>query len=309
MVGAVPLASVALGLLLTHAAAAQQAISADSLLALGRVGDAENAYYAAVRASPRNPQARASLGAFLASRGAVRVGVVLIEEARFFGGDSAALARALIPWYVRLSDYAAVAGVEPNVIDPVERVRAEWFVKQPPRVTLRDSVARFAYRPAGLNGGLGTVLLRVGGVEIAARIDPAGSGVVLPSSLRNELRLFGDSASAIGAASFRIGGLAFENIPAALAPTGHVARIGFDVLAPYSPTFEPSKGRVTLHKPDRRWRSPAGTRVPALYDASGIRLLYGGAWTLAGATSAARLLASRSWIWDARRGDVVLITP
>ena len=309
MVGAVRLASVAIALLLTRAAAAQQALSADSLLALGRVADAENAYYAAVRASPRNPEARASLGAFLAARGAVRVGTVLLEEARFFGGDSAAIARALIPWYVRLGDYAAVAGVEPNVIGTAERALAEWLVKQPPQVTLRDSIARFAYRPAGLNGGLGTVLLRVGGIEVAARIDPAGSGVVLPSSMRNELRLFGDSANAIGAASFRIGSLVFENIPAALASTGDVARIGFDVLAPYSPTFEPGKGRVTLHRPDRRWRSPAGTRVPALYDAAGVRLLYGGAWAPAGTTSVARLLASRSWTWDARRGDVVLITP
>ena len=303
------LAIVALLLSVARHAAAQQALTADSLLALGRVADAENAYYAAVRASPRDPRARARLGTFLAARGAVRVGTVLLEEARFFGGDSAALARALIPLYARLGDYTAVAGVEPNVIGPAERARAEWLVKHPPSVTFRGSVARLPYRSPNLNGGLGTVLLRVGGVEVAARIDPAGFGVVLPASMRTELKMFGDASSAIGAASFRIGAQAFDNIPATLASEGDVARIGFDVLAPYSPEFAPRSGRLTLHKPDRGWRPPAGTRVPALYDASGLRLLYGGAWVSAGAANAARLLGSRAWTWDARRGDVVLITP
>lgn len=303
------LAIVALGLSLARHAGAQQALTADSLLTLGRVADAENAYYAAVRASPRDPQARARLGTFLAARGAVRVGTVLLEEARFFGGDSAALARALIPWYVRLGDYKAVAGVEPSVIGPAERALAEWLIRHPPSVTFRDSDARLSYRPPNLNGGLGTVLLRVSGAEVAAKIDPAGRGVVLPSSLRAALKLFGDSTSTIGAASFRIGAQAFDNIPASLASAGDVARVGFDVLAPYSPTFEPRSGRLTLHKPDRGWRPPAGTRVPALYDASGLRLLYGGAWVSASATNATRLLGSRAWTWDARRGDVVLVTP
>src|SRR5437870_2911921 len=71
--------------------------SGDSLLAAGRLVSAESAYYATARANPRDPIARAALGRFLAARGATRVGAVLLEEARQFGGDSAAIARALLP--------------------------------------------------------------------------------------------------------------------------------------------------------------------------------------------------------------------
>jgi hypothetical protein len=285
-----------------------QRLTADSLLALGRVAEAEFEYYAAVRANPRDPVTREKLGVYLATRGAARVGTVLLEEARRFGGDSARLARVLVPWYVRLGDYKAVAELKPNVIGVGDRALAEWLVTHPPKVTFRDNTG-FQYRAPRLNGGLGTVLLRVGGAEVAVLIDPGGSGIVLPASLRRVVTMFGDSTGAIGATSFRIEGVMFDNIPVTLTPFDEGARIGFDVLAPYSPTFDPRSGRVTLHRPDRRWRPTAGTRVPALYDAAGIRILYGGAWVPASETNATRLLGSRAWTWDARRGDVVLLTP
>ncbi|TMG81156.1 MAG: hypothetical protein E6H78_17360, partial [Betaproteobacteria bacterium] len=88
----------------------------DSLLASGRLAAAESVYYAAVRANPRDPIARTALGKFLAARGATRVGAVLLEEARFFGGDSLALARALVPLYQRLGDFAAIDSLLPNVL-------------------------------------------------------------------------------------------------------------------------------------------------------------------------------------------------
>jgi hypothetical protein len=287
---------------------AAQALSADSLLALGRVAEAEFEYYAAVRARPRDPVTRAKLGSYLAKRGAVRVGTVLLEEARFFGGDSAVIARELVPWYARLGDWKAIAAMRPNVIGAVERALAEFLVARPSKVTFRDN-ASFLYRAPGLNDGFGTVLLRVGGAEVAVRIDPAGSGVVLPRSLRGRLTMVGDSLSVVGAASFRVGAVAFENIPVTLTAIDEAARIGFDVLAPYSPTFDPRAGQVTLHRPDRRWRPGPGTRVPALYDGAGIRMLYAGAWVPASATAATRLLGSRPWTWDARRGDFILLTP
>ena len=67
---------------------------ADSLLDAGRWNAAEELLYAAARAHPRDPIARARLGRYLAMKGALRPGLVLVEEAEEFGLP-AATARAL----------------------------------------------------------------------------------------------------------------------------------------------------------------------------------------------------------------------
>jgi hypothetical protein len=58
---------------------------ADALIEAGRWSEAEEMLYAAVRSQPREPVARANLGRYLAMKGAVRPGLVLIEEAVQFG--------------------------------------------------------------------------------------------------------------------------------------------------------------------------------------------------------------------------------
>ena len=90
-------------------------VQADSLLASGRVSTAESVYYATSSARPRDAVARAALGRYLASRGALRIGAVLLEEARLFGGDSTTIARTLAPIYGSLGDYRALADVLPRL--------------------------------------------------------------------------------------------------------------------------------------------------------------------------------------------------
>src|SRR5687767_2965422 len=145
---------------------------ADSLLAEGRLAAAESVYYAAVRQHPRDPLARAALGRFLSARGGTRAGAVLLEEARFFGGDSAGLARTLVPLYVRLGDYESLAALRPNVLSTVERRRLRWLVAHLPEARLRDTVVVLSYRPIGDGRGIGTVILRIGKTELPAVIDP-----------------------------------------------------------------------------------------------------------------------------------------
>lgn len=71
---------------------------ADVLLDAGLWPQAEEAYYAQSGLRPRAPAARAALGRYLAMKGAVLPGTILIEEALQFGLDSA-VARALLkPW-------------------------------------------------------------------------------------------------------------------------------------------------------------------------------------------------------------------
>ena len=281
---------------------------ADSLLAAGRLDDAESAYYTASRLRPRDPVARAALGRFLAARGAPRVGAVLLEEARRFGGDSARLASALIPMYARANDYEALAELRPRVLTEAERRRARFLSGNPPQARLRDSIAMISYRPSADAEGFGTVIVRIGRTELPAMIDPRVSGLVLPEASRGDVREFGrDGARRLAVArSIRLGGTVFTNVPATIGHPDEPVRIGFELLAPYAPTFDPAAGLITLRRMNRRAAVPLGTRYPVLFDANGMRVLLNGAWYQSSASPAAMLLATRRWMWDARRGDIVL---
>src|SRR5689334_21837989 len=81
----------------------------DSLFRRGRVFAAESAYYDAAKQAPRDPAARLALGRYLAARGALRIGAVLMEEARFFAGDPKTVGAELAPVYARLGDYRSLA--------------------------------------------------------------------------------------------------------------------------------------------------------------------------------------------------------
>ena len=76
---------------------------ADILLDAGLWPQAEEAFYAQSRVRPRDPAPRAALGRYLAMKGAVLPGTILIEEAQRFGLDAAVAARMLRPWRAVLS--------------------------------------------------------------------------------------------------------------------------------------------------------------------------------------------------------------
>jgi hypothetical protein len=111
------------GALANRAAYAQRAqlprTRADMLLESGLWPQAEEAYYAQSRVRPRDPIARAELGRYLAMKGAVLPGTVLIEEAMQFGLDSALGQRLLRPWRSVL-DYRSMSTVQ---MDSVIRAR------------------------------------------------------------------------------------------------------------------------------------------------------------------------------------------
>jgi hypothetical protein len=77
---------------------------ADALLDAGRWMEAEEVLYADVRGHPREPEARARLGRYLAMKGALRPGIVLVDEAVEFGLETgtaragAAPIRNLLTW-------------------------------------------------------------------------------------------------------------------------------------------------------------------------------------------------------------------
>ena len=136
---------------------------ADSLLRDGAIGRAESLYYAAVRVRPRDPEARWALGRYLISRGAVRVGATLVEEAVRFGLDPAVGAATLAPAYLQIGEYHALAALPSTTLSAGEVARARWLVEHPSRIVAPDSIIVVDYRPSAGDGAIGTIPIRVNG--------------------------------------------------------------------------------------------------------------------------------------------------
>jgi len=120
LAASVVLAASAPGTRVAHAQRAQlPRTRADMLLESGLWPQAEEAYYAQSSARPRDPIARAELGRYLAMKGAVLPGTILIQEALQFGLDSALARRLLRPWRSVL-DWRAMATLQ---MDSVIRAR------------------------------------------------------------------------------------------------------------------------------------------------------------------------------------------
>jgi hypothetical protein len=120
---------------------------ADVLLDAGLWPQAEEAYYAQSRFRPRAPAPRAALGRYLAMKGAVLPGTVLIEEALKFGLDSA-VARALLkPWRSVLAwrQIATIHGDSSLVVRPPRDSTALFQLPLPPRA-VADGAPRASSR-------------------------------------------------------------------------------------------------------------------------------------------------------------------
>ena len=294
-------------------------VQADSLLASGRVSTAESVYYATSSARPRDAVARAALGRYLASRGALRIGAVLLEEARLFGGDSASIARSLAPIYGSLGDYRALAVLPASPLSAAEQSRARWLVSHAPVLEFPDSIAKLPYKPITDGTGIGTVSIGIGDRVVDAVVDASVSGVVLrgrQARRRSGLRVFGeDSSGVVGVISeLHLGDVVLSNVPARLesdtvhAPQGgrSGAFVGVDVLRRLAPTFDPMADTITLRRSGQVGQSTVGTRAPMLLDAQGLRILVDGRWENPASRATAQLLSTRRWILDAKRGTIVI---
>jgi hypothetical protein len=309
---------VLLALSLPAAARAQWAVAyADSLLASGRVAAAESMYYAASSSRPRDATARAALGRYLAARGALRIGAVLLEEARLFGGDTATIARALAPIYGSLGDYRALATLPASPLSRPERDRVHWLVAHAPVLEFPDSIDTLTYRPIDDGAGLGVVTINIAEHDIEAVIDPRAPGVVLRGKARRGrgLKVFGtDSTGEIAVIpELHVGSVVLGNVPARVETDESLVRgpapissIGLDVLLHLAPTFDPAARSITLRRTGQIAATTPGTRLPILLGPEGARVLLDGQWQSMTAREAALLLSTHRWTFDARRGSIVL---
>ena len=287
---------------------------ADSLFRQGRVFAAETLYYYATRRAPRDPAARLALGRYLAARGALKVGAVLMEEAAYFGGDRKVVATYLAPVYARLGNYKALASLPGSPLPYAQRARAEWLAANAPATSGPDS----ATVPLGAadSASLGSITIAIGDERLQARVDPRAQGLVLDTAWlgASGVRRFAstydnDWRNAVGVVhTLGIGDLMLANVPVAFAAAGGrgAARIGLDALAELAPTIDRGAGTMTLrrsgHVPDAR----PGARIPTLSYPGGIWLIQrDGLWPLGG-TNAGLVLGMGPWTINPRRGEIIL---
>ena len=311
-------AAVTAGLLLAARGAlyAQQTDArADSLLREGAIGRAESLYYAAVRVRPRDPEARWALGQYLISRGAVRVGATLVEEAVRFGLDSAVGAATLAPAYLQIGEYHALAALPAPTLSGAELARARWLVEHPSRIVAPDSIIAVDYRPSAGDGAIGTIPVRVNGRTVDATITARVHGLVVSdtTALATRLRRFSSSAvtargAPVVADSLDIGRLSISNAPATIAAgIDAPALLGIDTFMQYAPTFEPRVHRVLLHPTGIPAAVPTGVTVlQTLRIENDLLVARGGGWASLASPVLAGLFRDRRWTVDAKRGRILI---
>ena len=298
-----------------HSADAQRHVArGDSLFRRGRVFAAETLYYYAVRRMPRDPSARLALGRYLAARGALRIGAVLMEEARFFGGNAKTVATYLAPVYTRLGDYKALSTLPGSPLPFAQRSRAEWLAGNAPAVDGPDS----STVPLGAGDAetLGEITLVVGRDTLRVDIDPRVQGLVLDTSWlrRKEVKRFAstydnDWRNVSGVVlEAGMGEFTLRNTPSSFEATGNArrARIGLDLLGNVAPTFDEMAGTLLIRKSGRVSDRMPGERIPTLIYPGGLFLVRrDGVFPLTGLPARA-VIAGRPWTLNARRGELVV---
>jgi len=311
------LAIVALGF--PFASSSAQTTRADSLLNAGALQRAESLYYSAVQARPRDPMARWSLGKYLVSRGAPRVGMTLFEEALQFGGDPSIVNPELAPTYLALGEYHKLSALKSSPLSSPERERARWLVARSTKLIAPDSVATLTYRKSSDAASLGRVSIRVNGRALDATIAAREHGIIIAdtSAAAKRLHIFkqagAPAAQARGipavADSIGLGQISLADYPVTVQPLANKqqALIGLDVIARFAPTFDPNAERVTLHVAGTVPRTMSGAdELPTLLTRDDFRVLRSGTWVSVDQPQILQMLSRRRWTFDARRGQLTI---
>jgi hypothetical protein len=290
-----------------HAQAARTPVASAAELAIaqGRLDDAESMLFAESARAAHEPSARGALGMFLASRGKLKVGAVLLTEARQFGGDAAVIDGRLARVYAWLGDWAAVSALTHYAASGAEHDRVAWLAAHPPARSGPDSVT-VALEPNDV-AGLGRIQLSIGGTKMDADINPNIEGLALPSTaeISAQAQQFGmqEGTSAAVIYTVGIGAMKLTNVRAQLSPGARPA-IGFDVLTAFSPTFDAAAHVLTLHQRDA---NSSGDPLPILLSFPGIRIVARSGQAPVAMESAAGRAALRGvrWTFNVKRGAVV----
>ena len=307
----------AMGAAARLAAQSPRAVAADSLLQQGLVEQAETIYYAAVRAAPRDPDARLRLGRYLIERGATRVGAVLVEEAVQFGLDPATAAPLLATAYETLGDYQSLSRLSSAIVGASTIARARWLVDHPTRVAAPDSEISLEFRERMSGDTVGILPIRINGRSFMATVSARARAIVLGNDVaaatrarRFETAVDSGRALRLGVVdSIDLGKLAIKNSAVRIDISGAVrgVLIGLDALMRFAPTFDGAAGRLSLRASGSLAARPEeSTSIPTLLVDGELVAATAGGWASIAVPNVSRLLRGHRWSIDAKRGRLIV---
>lgn len=276
----------------------------------GDIDAIERRLYEASRRAPRDGATRAALGEWLASRGQLRSGAVLLEEARLFGGNAIAIATRLEHIYTWLRDWRSLAALPSSQMSPGEKARAAVLADRPTSVVGADSTI-VPFAPVEI-GALGRLPLVLGTDTVWAELDPQEEGIVLPGLARGAglVDILGDDRRGVLGIlqECTVGTLSLINVPVRIDASlgAGRARIGFDVFAMLAPTVDGRAGTVMLRRAGRVAEQAGASGVPFVLGFPGVRLVVraGEAPVPMTAPAGRAALRGRPWTVDLRRGVI-----
>ena len=294
----------AIGILLGSRADGQQrsrvVAEADSAFAAGNIALADSLYFIAARFWPRDPLARTALGRYLGARGKTKPAIVLLEEARMFGGDPAVIGGHLAPLYERLGEWRALLTLPGSPLSSAERRRAAWM-----------SEHAFAFTegaPATIIGGpkgdtIARVAARVGGRAIVgATMVGADVGFTVGTRLAEGVaRRYEGDPTVVTFDSMSVAQVRLVNVPAAVGPEASTLTFGPGAFGRAMIVIDYGKSRVNVTRIDA---VRAASRHPMVRTAGAFRVLDRGRWTPLSEFAAMVAKAGKTMVIDVAAGEV-----
>lgn len=274
-------------------------VQADSAYAAGNLALADSLYYIAVRYWPRDPDARAALGRYLGAQGKTKPGIVLLEEARLFGGDPATIGTQLAPLYEHLGEWRALLTLPGSPLSIAERRRAAWLSERPFRSLGHGGAVSIV--EGAIGDTIARVAVKIGARSVVASIVGSDVGFVVGSRLADSIAVrFEGDPTVVAFDSLTVGQAKFANVPATVGRAGSTMTIGVASLGRVVVMIDYARKRLALTRSDG---APVDATYPLARSHGQVRVLDRGRWIPLSELAASVARASRTLVIDVAAGQ------
>jgi hypothetical protein len=247
---------------------------ADSAYEAGNIPLADSLYYIAVRYWPRDPVARTALGRYLGAHGRTKPAIVLLEEARMFGGDPVTIGRHLAPLYEQLGEWRGLLTLPGSPLSIAERRRAAWLSEHPFAVASTGGPATIIGTPRG--DTIARVGARVNGKPVVAAMLATDDGLVVGTRFADLAQRFEGDPTIVLFDSVAVGQSRLVNVPASVGLDESSLSFGIATLGRRIIQIDYARARLVL-APDAPTR--AEVALPLSRRDGRLRVLNRGRWT------------------------------